>query len=102
MEQQNRIEQDVHEIKNKVASMAMEMQLMHKIHESLVGNDISKDGGLVERVIKNENKIEILEGRIEDVEKKEDQKQLYVKIIIGFGASLLTLIATLIVKFYLK
>lgn len=86
------MEQDIHSIKNK----------MDKILVALMGSDLSKDGGLVGRILDLEKNQESLEKEIAQIKKEKVKTELYVKVIwalIGaFGSGIFSYILTLLFK----
>lgn len=72
------IKNDVFEIKSK----------MDEMYTALMGSTLSKDGGLVARIIAGEEQIEKLSARITEMEKKEDRRMLYLSIIIAIISAL--------------
>ena len=58
------------------------------VYTALMGSEISKDGGLVGRIINGEEKTEKLDTRVTELEKKDDKRTLYLSIIIGIISAL--------------
>lgn len=72
------ITKDVHDIKNTLTKFDVRLQL---VYNSLVGNEISRDGGLVGDILSQGIEIKLLEKRIEAIERSETKRRLYVNII---------------------
>ncbi|GEM_PF-1923065 len=96
------LEQEVHDIKNKLQRWEVDMYLLKEVHEALIGNRIGQDGGLVKRVTKIENSVDEMCDRLEEVEKKEDQSSLYIKIIWTLGGTLVGTVLTLIARHFIS
>ena len=82
------IKADVADIKSKLAEMYI----------ALMGSSITKDGGLVSRVIESENQIEILNKRIDEIEKSNQKTKIYVTIIWALGGAIGTAIIYSIIE----
>ena len=82
------IVEDIHIIKNSLAKLETRF---YSIHTALSGSDLTKDGGLIGRIIEGERDLAILTARVEMVEKKESQRRLYIRIIYGAVGFLLAL-----------
>lgn len=84
------LEVTVNEIKEQLA----------EVHGAIIGNPLSKDGGMSQRLIDAEEKLEELENRIFDAETKQVKYNIYTKImwacaggcIMSFFAYMLQLI----------
>lgn len=87
--EQGIIQQDIHEIKNSMTSLKVKVEL---VYNSLVGNELTKDGGLINVIFNIKSDVKILEKKVEEIEKKESQKRLYVKIIWAALAVILTIV----------
>lgn len=66
-------------------------QKINQLYVALVGDDISKDGGLVERI--NE-----LEKLVEIVEKRSIRTAMYVKWLWGTGGAVIMAAYSLFIK----
>ena len=70
---------------DQIAELKSELQKvqtkMDDIHSALIGNPITKDGGLVYRVIEGEVQIQRLSDRIDDVETTQNDKIEKLEII---------------------
>ena len=86
---------------------------MDDIHSALIGNPITKDGGLVYRVIEGEVQIERLNDRINEVEEKQNNRMIelekdkakqgiYIGIIWACGGGLVSTIAISIINHYIN
>lgn len=78
---------DIRAIKKEVSGMA---EKLSEIYQALVGNPLSDDGGLVKRLQICEKKLNDQDARIEAIEKKDVQSDLYLKIIWGLGGVVIT------------
>ena len=82
------IVEDIHIIKNSLTKLETRF---YSIHTALTGSDITKDGGLIGRIIESEKELAMLTVRVETVERKESQRRLYIRIIYGAVGFLLAL-----------
>src|SRR5690348_13094627 len=75
---------DIHTIKNALTTLGLKVEL---VYAALTGNEISKDEGLVGEIKQQKIRINKIEERVENLEKNENKRQIYVTIIwaaIGF------------------
>ncbi|HXS58997.1 MAG TPA: hypothetical protein VN726_22895 [Hanamia sp.] len=89
------LEQDINAIKNNLSSFGMKLEM---VYAALVGNEISKDGGLVADIAGQQKQILRLKERIEKVEAKETKRQLYVNIIWAAVTGIIVLILSHLFK----
>jgi hypothetical protein len=89
------LEQDITSIKNNLSEFGRKLE---SVYNCLVGNEISKDGGLVADIAGQQKQILRLKERIEKVEAKESKRQLYVNIIWAAVSGIVVLILTHIFK----
>src|SRR5688572_12445823 len=82
------IVEDIHIIKNSLTKLETRF---YSIHTALSGSEITKDGGLIGRIIESEKELALLTVRVEQVEKKETQRRFYIRIIYGAVGFLLAL-----------
>ena len=94
MENYEVIKQDVHDIKNELQKWKLELPMIREIHESLTGNKISKDGGLVKRVENVEIKILEVEESVESIKISKSKQQVFINIIYGAIGALLSIIVS--------
>jgi hypothetical protein len=66
-----KLETSVHEIK----------ETLNQVHGAIIGNPLSKDGGMSERLIEAENKLIELEQRLDAAEKKQIKYNVYTIIM---------------------
>ncbi len=103
MEQINEIRQELKKVQTK----------MDDIHSALIGNPITKDGGLVYRVIEGEVQIQRLNDKIDEVEKKQNERMLdlekdkakqgiYIGIIWACAGGILSTIVIAIINHIFK
>lgn len=62
---------DVIEIKSDITS----------IKTALIGSELTQDGGLVKRLYENESRVDKLDIRILELERKEEKKSIYINIL---------------------
>lgn len=83
------LEQDINSIKNNLSAFGMKLEM---VYAALVGNEISKDGGLVADIAGQQKQISRLKERIERVERSESKRRFYVNLIWGAVCSIIALI----------
>lgn len=86
-----RVDEDIHDIKNKLDVALPKIDLMYS---ALIGNKLANDGGLFKRM--NDVEDDIIEIR-EDVEKikaVKTRQQIYITLLCMATSSILTIIIT--------
>ena len=59
------------------------------IKTALVGNDLTQDGGLVKRMYENESRVDKMEIRIGVLERNDEKKGIYIKILWTVAGAIL-------------
>lgn len=90
---------DISEIKSEVTLLSIKLT---KVHDALIGNEMSKDGGLVQRIIDSEQEVEKLKTRISTLESISNRQAFYVKVIWGLGGTTTATIFAYILKLVFK
>lgn len=85
------IQHDINLIKNNLSTFGLKLSL---VYDALVGNEIAKDGGLVEEIKKMKEFNRSLSSRVSKVERDQTRKQLYINIIYGAVGVIITLLIT--------
>lgn len=75
---------------------------MLEIHIALLGSPLTKDGGLVARIIENESRIDKLTIRVSEIENREDKQNFYIAMIWGVGVAIILAGLGAIVSHFLK
>jgi hypothetical protein len=88
MEELRTLRDDVSQIKNKVG----------KLFTALLGDDITKNGGLVQRLNNAESNVEELSERINNIEKKNIKVSVYVGLLWAAAGGVAMAILALIIK----
>lgn len=86
-------QEDIRVIKQDVSKLS---STLYEVHQAIVGNSMSRDGGIVQRVIDLETEASILGDRVLAVEKKRIKTDLYIRIIWGCGGVIGSLITWLL------
>lgn len=92
-------QQDIQQIKSQVSNLS---EKLTEVHTALVGSNMARDGGLIQRVIDSESEVAALKKRIDDIESKNDRTEFHVKIIWLLGGTTLALIFTYVLKLIFK
>lgn len=90
------VEKDVHDIKNTLVKLNLRLEI---VYNCLVGNEISKDGGLVADIYSIKSELGFIVKRVENMEKSEKQRSVYVKIMWTIGGALLMFFLSKFVHF---
>lgn len=91
--------QDIALIKTQVGDLS---RTLNEVHTALVGNQMTRDGGLIQRVIDSESEVEKLKLRILELESKNSKTEFYVKVIWTLAGGMATLVFTFILKLIFK
>lgn len=86
------------EQKNADGVMAHMRKQLDELHAALVGNSITKDGGLVERMRLLEARQDEQEALIAKLEKALTKVAIYMKLVWASAGSVATAIFSLIIK----
>lgn len=78
-------QEDIRLIKQDVSKLS---NTLSEVHQAIIGNSMTRDGGIVQRVIDLENEASSLSNRIIAISAKMTKAELYVKIIWAMGGSI--------------
>lgn len=92
-------QRDIQQIKTEVTNLSSKLT---EVHTALVGSNMAKDGGLIQRVIDSENEVAALKKRVEIIEFEKKQDRFYIKVIWGLGGTLIAFIFAFILKLIFK
>lgn len=90
---------EISEIKTDVAEIK---EKTHQMYFALMGNDLTKDGGLISRIIKVEGKIAIIDEKMIEIDKRDDRKSFYLSVIWAFVGVISGGIFTSLITYFLK
>lgn len=79
-------QEDIKLIKQDVNKL---FSTLNEVHQAIVGSNIGKDGGLVQRIFDLEKYADVLETRVLTIEKKKIKLDLHVKVLWGGGGAIL-------------
>lgn len=88
-------QEDIRIIKNDVAEIGTKLNL---VLDALVGNSLSKDGGVVKRMFDIESLIPKVNSRLAEVERVYKEKLFYMKVLWFVGGGFLMTLVSLIFK----
>lgn len=91
----SQVNKDMYSIRDSLSKMSARLEV---VYNCLVGNEISKDGGLIADISVIRGEMIVLVKRIESMEKSERQRNIYVKIIWAVGAALMAIIISHFLK----
>jgi len=102
MNQQHQVEvtqEDIRVIKQEVEKLS---STLDKVHNALVGSELGKDGGLIERLSIAEHDLEGIKKKVEDIEIERGKERLktdiYRKLTFFLTGTLVAAIIGAIVK----
>lgn len=75
---------------------------MDRLETALLGSDLTKDGGLVGRIIELEKDVAVLEEKIEKLENEKSKSDIYVKILWAAGGVVCTIFLTILLNYIFK
>ena len=73
-----------------------------KMYYALMGSDITKDGGLVARIVKSETRIDILEDEIETLKNRNTKFEVYQKIMWGSLGGVVSMVFAYVINLLIK
>ena len=83
---------DVVEIRSDITS----------IKTALIGSEIGQDGGLVKRMYENESRVDKMDIRIGILERNDEKKGIYIKILWTIAGAILGALVVAITTHYIK
>jgi len=83
---------------NFAADVAHMKNQVNEMYTALVGNGITKDGGLVKRMDEMELRQELMDKRQEKIDSKQTITGTYIKLLWGAAAAIITSIYFSITK----
>lgn len=93
------MENDLRTLEREVSEMKKKLT---EIHGAIVGNPLTKDGGITQRLLEAEEKINQLEQRVEVAEKKQIKYNIYTIIMWsslgGVAMAIFLYVVDLIIK----
>jgi len=90
---------DIRAIKKEVEIVSAKVD---DVHQALIGSELSKDGGMVKRLLYCESEVENIKNQINSIEKQHEKLAFYLKIIWGLGGVVLTAIVGFIFTHLIK
>jgi hypothetical protein len=90
---------DIREIRMNVDELK---KTLNEVHSALVGNDLAKDGGLVQRIVNSEQEVLKLSDRLTEVEKQNTKAGVYLRIIWGLSGCVASAILIAIINHLTK
>lgn len=73
-----------------------------EIKSALLGSALTQDGGLIKRVIENESRMDKLTIRVSEIERKESEQHVYIKILWTIAGTVLVVLAGAVATHYIK
>ena len=83
---------DVVEIRSDITS----------IKTALIGSEIGQDGGLVKRMYENESRVDKMDIRIGILERNDEKKGIYIKILWTIAGAILGALVVAITAHFIK
>jgi len=83
---------------NIAADVAHMKTQVNEMYTALIGNGITKDGGLVKRIDDIEQRQELMDKRQEKIDSKQTVINTYIKLLWGAAAAIVTSIYFSITK----
>lgn len=91
-----------HEISEIKTSVAEIKEKTHQLYFALMGNELTKDGGLIAMILKVEVDALHLSDKIQIIENREDRKNFYISVIWAFAGTIFGGILTALITYFLK
>lgn len=100
-EQSHKVE-SLHDVQEIIYEVSDIKKKVNEMYYALIGNPLSKDGGMIEKINEHERRIVELEKRCQQIEKNESKNSLYVRIMWGMagvaGTSLFGYLISIVFK----
>lgn len=78
-------DENIQDLKKQVSQLATKVD---DVHYALIGNSMTKDGGLIQRVIDCEKEQGAIHEKLDRLERKNIKGELYLKWMWGLGSAL--------------
>lgn len=93
------LKQEMENLKGEFGKLSTKMDT---VISALMGNDLTKDGGLVGRIIDLEKSVAVMEEKIEKLENEKSKSEIYVKILWAAGGVVCTILLTILLNYIFK
>jgi len=95
---------DMNEIKRDLVSLDKEVSgikvMLNEVHGAIIGNTLSKDGGIVKRLETAEEKLDNVHDKISRLEKINVKLQIYQKVLWGCAGGVATAVFAYILQLW--
>lgn len=86
---------DLQAIKKDLEDVA---ETVREVHQAIVGNHLTQDGGMVRRLLECEKDIEDIQNMVETIERNNVKSNTYLHIAYAIGGAFLTMVITMAVN----
>jgi hypothetical protein len=95
-------QEDIRIIKHDVSKLTSTLE---KVHNALVGSELGKDGGIVERLVQAEKELDVIKDKVDVMEIERGKERLktdiYRKITFFLSGTVAAAIIGAIIKHYM-
>lgn len=81
------LKQEIENVKNQFSEMG---EKLDQVYYAMLGSELTKDGGLIGRIIQLEKDVAVLEQKTESLERERNKSDIYVKILWAAGGVICT------------
>ena len=92
-------QEDIRIIKHDVSKLSTTLE---KVHTAIVGSELGKDGGLVQRVVEVEIEAISLSERIKIIENEKIKSDVYKKITFFLAGGVVSALIVAIIRHFLN
>lgn len=77
-------------------------EILNEVHTAIIGNPLTKDGGMIARLVTAEQQLEKLELRVNDAEKKQIKYNVYTKLMWLLSGGIISIVFAYILELIFK
>lgn len=77
-------------------------EILNEVHSAIIGNPLTKDGGIVARLLTAEQQLEKLEVRVNEADKKQIKYNVYTKLMWVLAGGIISIIFAYILELIFK
>lgn len=97
---------EIEQMRNELRLLEKEFgeikEILNEVHTAIIGNPLTKDGGMVARLITAEQQLEKLELRVNDAEKKQVKYNVYTRLMWLLSGGIISIIFAYILELIFK
>lgn len=77
-------------------------EILNEVHSAIIGNPLTKDGGMAARLIMAEEELERLKVTVSEIDKKQIKYNLYTRLMWVMGGAIISIVFAYILQLIFK